>query len=76
MATPAAFSMGAPPPDASVATQIEQQATQAEQDVVSQAPAGATAAAQAGPPGTIVLGQTMDQVAAILGQPKNIVDRA
>jgi hypothetical protein len=73
MATPAAFAMGAPPPDATVATQIDQQfqqATQAEQTTISQAPATAATAA----PSTIALGQTMDQVVGILGQPKNIVD--
>ena len=72
-ATPAAFSMGAPPPDQTVATQIDQQfqqGTQAAQQAVGQAPA----AAPAGPPGTIALGQTTDQVMTIMGQPKNIVD--
>jgi hypothetical protein len=71
-ATPAAFSMGAPPPDQTVATQINQQfqqGTQAAQDTINQAPA-----APAGPPATIALGQTTDQVMAILGQPTNIVD--
>jgi hypothetical protein len=68
-ATPAAFAMGAPPPDQNVATQIDQQfqqGTQAAQETASQAPAA--------PPATISLGQTTDQVIAIMGQPKNIVD--
>jgi hypothetical protein len=77
-ATPAAFSMGAPPPDQTVATQINQQfqqGTQAEQATLGQAPAGPAAIpAPAGPPATISLGLTTDQVVAIMGQPKNIVD--
>ncbi len=80
MATPAAFSMGAPPPDQTVAAQINQQfqqGTQAEQATVGPVPAGPSPAAipaPAGPPATISLGLTTDQVVAILGQPKNIVD--
>jgi hypothetical protein len=77
MATPAAFSMGAPPPDTTVATQINQQfqqGTQEEQATLAEpaAPAGATATAAA--PQTIGLGQTTDQVVAAMGEPKNIVD--
>jgi len=80
MATPAAFSMGAPPPDQTVAAQINQQfqqGTQAEQATVGPVPAGPSPAAipaPAGPPATISLGLTTDQVVGILGQPKNIVD--
>src|SRR5579863_766711 len=68
-ATPAAFTMGAPPPDQTVSSQINQQyqqGTQAEQATLSAAPAPATA--------TITLGQTTDQVLGILGQPKSMVD--
>jgi len=75
-ATPAAFSMGAPPPDATVAAQIDrqfQQGAQAQQATLSAAEV-APGSAPAGPPATISLGQTTDQVVAILGQPKNIVD--
>jgi hypothetical protein len=75
-ATPAAFSMGAPPPDQTAATQINQefqQGTQAEQAAVGQA-GGAPIPAPAAPPAAITLGQTTDQVVAILGQPKNLVD--
>jgi hypothetical protein len=75
-ATPAAFSMGAPPPDQTVATEISQQfqqGTQAVQDAVGQA-GGAPIPAPAAPPAAITLGQTTDQVVAILGQPKNLVD--
>jgi hypothetical protein len=76
-ATPAAFAMGAPPPDQTVANQINQQfqqGSQAAQDAISQAPAGTAPGAPAGQPGTIALGQTPDQVVAIMGQPTNIVD--
>lgn len=87
MATPAVFSMGAPPPDPTVAQQIKQQyqdGTQAEQQAISDtsaAPAGAAPsasvapiAAPAAPPATVSLGQTTDQVTSILGQPKTILD--
>jgi hypothetical protein len=80
MATPAVFSMGAPPPDQTVATQINQQYQQSSQDeqATVSAPAGSGAlaaiAAPSAPPATISLGQTTDQVIAIMGQPKNIVD--
>ncbi len=78
MATPAAFSMGAPPPDPTVATQINQQFQQGTQDeqATVNAPAAAPAPipAPAAPPATVSLGQTPDQVVAALGQPKNIVD--
>jgi hypothetical protein len=78
----AAFAADAPPPDADAATQIQQQAGEAdkaEQEVLAQAApdggAGAAAvAAPAAPPAEISLGQTIDQVTASLGQPKNIVD--
>jgi hypothetical protein len=65
--------MGAPPPDPTVANQINQQfqqGSQAAQDTIGQAPA----APASGTPGTIALGQTPDQVVAIMGQPTNIVD--
>jgi len=68
--------MGAPPPDATVAAQIDrqfQQGAQAQQATLSAAEV-APGSAPAGPPATISLGQTTDQVVAILGQPKNIVD--
>jgi hypothetical protein len=78
-ATPAAFSMGAPPPDQTVAAQINQQFQQGTQDeqATVNAPAGGAPApipAPAAPPATISLGLTTDQVVGILGQPKNIVD--
>lgn len=86
-ATPAAFSVGAPPPDQTVDTQITQQfqqGTQEELAMLSQpaAPPAAIPApsapkavpARSGPPATVSLGQTTDQVVAAYGQPKNIVD--
>ncbi len=75
MATPAAFSLGAPPPDSSAATEINaqlQQGTQAEQQTLAEA---GSAPSQAGaPPATVTLGQSIDQVTAILGQPTQVVD--
>jgi hypothetical protein len=80
--TKAAFTADAPPPDADAATQIQQQAGEAdkaEQEVLAQAaPDGGGSAPAvpppAAPPAEISLGQTIDQVTASLGQPKNIVD--
>ena len=77
------FAAVAPPPDPNAATQINQQLQEAdkvEQETVSQvpadgaAPAAAAPAAPAGPPKTIALGQTFDQITSILGPPKSIVD--
>jgi hypothetical protein len=80
------FTNGAPPPDADAANQINQQAQgadQAEQEALNQAPQGAdasagenagAAAAPAGPPKTIAVGQSIDDVVASMGQPKSIVD--
>jgi hypothetical protein len=83
MAQPAAFSVGAPPPDQTAASQINQQlqdADKAEQETLAQAPGQAPLApiappaAPAGPPPTIGLGLSTDQVIGALGQPKSIVD--
>jgi hypothetical protein len=81
MATPAAFSMGAPPPDPTVATQINaqlQQGTQAEQQTLAEAGSGlapgSSAPAATAAPATVTLGQSIDQVTAILGQPTQVVD--
>ncbi len=83
-ATPAVFTMGAPPPDPTAASQVDaqlQQGTQAEQqtmnDYGSAPPPTQAAPPQAAPgaqPATISLGQTIDQVTAILGQPSQVVD--
>jgi len=79
-----AVAMDAPPPDATAATQINQswgEADKAEQEVAGQVPpdggqaaVAAPPAAPAGPPPSIDLGKTIDQVTASLGQPKNIVN--
>lgn len=53
-------------------SQEDQQASQAEQEVVGQA--GPDTGVTGGPPATITLDQTIDQVVAILGQPTTVVD--
>lgn len=88
-ATPASFTMGAPPPDPTATQQINselQQGTQLEQQAMNEAGSappqpsaaqpypGQAAPAPSAKPGTIALGQSIDQVTAILGQPSNIVD--
>ena len=72
----ASFASAVPPPDQNVTTELaqqNQQAVQEEQAVVSQAQAPGDAAG-GGPPATIALGQTADQVIAILGQPAKVAD--
>jgi hypothetical protein len=75
----APFAAAVPPADPNAVNAINQQAqaaNQVEQEVTTQASAadaGAPAQATA-PPATISLGQTMDQVQAMLGDPKQIVD--
>jgi hypothetical protein len=79
----AGFAAVAPPPDPNAAADVAKQgaeADKAEQEVAAEVPAGdasgpsAGGAAPAGPPAEISLGQTIDQVTAILGQPKTVVD--
>lgn len=80
----AQFAAAAPPPDANVGQEIaqaDQQSDQAEKEVTSEAtsdsgapsPVASAAAAAppapAGPPPSVELGQTPDQVKAALGQP-------
>jgi hypothetical protein len=72
----------APPPDPNAASEIQQQSQQADQaeqedaSAVPPAQAGANVAPAAAPaaPATIALGQTVDQVTAALGTPKQIVN--
>jgi hypothetical protein len=78
---PAAFTVGAPAPDANAANDIAQQtkeAKAAESDATtSVASASAPAAApagKAGSPTTIELGQSIDQVTGALGNPGRIID--
>ena len=76
MATPAGFTTGAPPPDPTVTSQIDaqfQQGTQLEQQTLAEAGSGPAPAATA-QPSAITLGQSTDQVMAILGQPTQVVD--
>jgi hypothetical protein len=84
----APFAAIAPPPEPDAAAEINQQVQEAdkvEQEVSAQAgPAGATAPAAiappppapapAGPPPTLSKGLTIEQVVAIQGQPKTVVD--
>lgn len=76
----AAFDKGAPGPDPQAAAEIQAQAQaadQADKDAIADASAQggpSAAAAPAGPPISIGIGQTIDQVTGALGQPKSIVD--
>jgi hypothetical protein len=78
----AGFTAVAPPPDPNAAAEVAKQgaeADKAEQEVAAEVPTdgsgpSAGGAAPAGPPAEISLGQTIDQVTAILGQPKTVVD--
>jgi hypothetical protein len=70
---PAAYAAAAPPPDPNVAAQVQQvdqQSSQAETDVNTQASQDSGAAA----PETVDLGQTTDQVQAILGAPVRVAN--
>lgn len=78
-----AFAANAPPPEPDVATQLKEQAQEAdkaENDVAAEAaksggaPAQGAAQTQAAAPAQISMGQTIAEVTAILGNPKNIVD--
>src|SRR5262249_917858 len=81
----APFASAAPPPDPNVAAGLNQEAQQADQAkrvVISDAWAGGSGAAPdgaqnpgdpSGPP-TISLGQSIDDVTAILGKPKQVVN--
>ena len=82
-----ALAMNAPPPDPTASTQINQQwgeADKAEQEVTAEVGSGAAPGAAPAaiappapaPPPTVNLsiGQTIDEVTAMLGQPKSVVD--
>ena len=63
-------------PDATAAadlSQASQEADRAEQDVVNQSMTGAGGAA-GGPPATVALGQSIQDVEAIMGKPSNVAD--
>jgi len=74
----AGFAQAAPPPDPNAQAEISAQATaanQVEQQNANAAPAdNAAGAGPSGPPPTIGLGQTPDQVISAIGQPTRIVN--
>jgi len=73
---PAGFAKDAPPPDPSAATEVTQQAKEAdaaEQDVAQEV-AGAAAAPAAAGSVNISMGQSIDSVTAALGSPLRIID--
>jgi len=71
---PAQYAAVAPPPEANLAADIQQQDQQANQAVTdSGAPAGAAAAAPAAP-ASIEVGQTTDQVQSALGAPARVAN--
>ncbi len=76
----APFAAIAPPPDPNVAAEINQQVQEAdkvEQEVSAQAAPTQSAPAQAvpaGPPPTLTLGLTIDQVVEIQGQPTKMIN--
>lgn len=78
----AAFTAVAPPPDPNAAAEVAKESSEAdksEQEVAgavggASGPSAAAPAAAAAPPAEISLGQSIDQVVAILGQPKSVVD--
>lgn len=71
------FVSAAPPPDPNAATEVKQQAQdadQAEQQVLSQTGPPSPIPPPAPPPTQISAGQSIEEVTAALGMPKNIVD--
>jgi hypothetical protein len=77
----AAFVDIAPPPDPNAAAEVAKQATEADKAelevtgaVTGDSGPSAAAAAPAAPPAAVTLGQTIDQVTTIWGQPKSVVD--
>ena len=76
-AVSAGFAQGAPPPDSNAQSEIDAQANaanQVEQQNANAAPAEGQGEQQGGPPPTISLGQTPDQVKAAVGDPTRIVN--
>jgi hypothetical protein len=78
--TPSSFASVAPPPDPNVADELKAQAKEAdgaEQEVLAEAKTDAggagAPAAPAAPPAEIATGQTIDQVTAAMGNPKQIL---
>jgi len=76
-AASAGFVQGAPPPDPNAQAEINAQAnaaSQVEQQNANAAPAEGSGGEQGGPPPTISLGQTPDQVRAAVGEPTRIIN--
>jgi TolA-binding protein len=76
---PALYASAAPPPDANVAAEIQQQAIEAdraETEVASAASeeSGVPVVATPSAPRTIALGQTPEEVTAALGAPPKVAD--
>jgi len=76
---PALYAAAAPPPDANVAAEIQQQnqqGDQAEKEVSTDSPqaAGGVPIAAATAPASVELGQTPDAVKAALGQPARVAN--
>jgi hypothetical protein len=70
----APYAAAAPPPDPNIANVVSQQAQsadQAESEVLAQAQSGPSAG---GPPPSVTLGMTIDQVVGLLGQPQAAAD--
>jgi hypothetical protein len=74
---PASFAKHAPPPEANAASEVAQQAKEAdaaEQDVAREVAAAPAAAPTAGGSVNISVGQSVDSVTAALGSPLRIID--
>src|SRR5262249_15415841 len=70
----AGFAAGAPPPDANAGAEINAQAKMADQAEMEDVNAAIAGGAGSGPPPTISLGQTPEEVIAAIGQPSRIID--
>ncbi len=74
---PAAFAKDAPPPEAGAASQVAQQAKEAdaaEQEVAAEVASAAAGAPASGGQVNITLGQSIDNVTSALGSPIRIID--
>ena len=71
---PSLVAQAAPPPEANPANDINQQLTLADQAEKDAGLAVSPAPVVAGPPQTIAIGQSIDDVTGMLGQPVTIID--
>ena len=69
----APYAAAAPPPDPNIASEVSQQAQSADQ-AESEVLAQSSGPSAAGPPPSVTLGMTIDQVVGILGQPQAVGD--